>query len=130
MLQNTIFLVLLLGYYCAAQNFTCPSKSGNSSEICQKNVQLCCDYECVRVDDSCKGFKDDKVLVWIVFALSALTDLGQILIAIWYHKVFFHRLTWGEKCEGYCYRNFTKHFEKLITQNFRDRNENSYRILG
>ena len=79
-----------------------------------KDSELCCNHECRSLSESCEGFPDDELWIGLVFALSAMTDVGQIVIAICYHKTFFHRLTWTSDNEGFCYRNFTKHFEKCV----------------
>jgi hypothetical protein len=91
---------------------TCPANDETSS--CQKNIELCCDNECKKINDYCAGFDNDKALVWIIFSLSLLTDVGQIIIAICYRKVFFYRLTWGKDNEGFSYRNFFYYIERII----------------
>ena len=114
-LKINIFLIFLLRYCNANPDKSiCPSSDGNSSQICHLKLEACCDNECLKINETCPGFADDKKLAVAVFALSTLTDVGQVVIAIWYRKVFFYRLTWGEASEGFCYRSFLKYFEQLI----------------
>ena len=98
------FQLILIGYCCCAKNLTCPSKSGESNEICQAELEVCCDNECLSLNATCPGFNDDDIWVWTIFTIATLTDLGQIIIAIYYRKVFFYRrgvrkkICMGRKC--------------------------------
>ena len=93
---------------------TCPSENGNSSEICLNGVEICCDYECVKLNESCPGFSDDNAWMWSIFAIASLTDIAQIFIVIWYRRVFYYRMTWTDDNEGFCHRNFITYYEKFV----------------
>ena len=76
-LKTPFLLLLLFGCVSFAQNLTCSSSDGNSTEICNAKTEACCDNECVRLDDACPGFADDEIWVWVVFVLVSLTDQGR-----------------------------------------------------
>ena len=98
---------------CVMENSTCPSSNGSSIQICLENFELCCDNECLPINQTCPGFSNDEIWVGVVFALSVLTDIGQIFIAIWYHKVFFERLTWSDDNEGFLHQHCFKYIEQF-----------------
>ena len=76
-LKIPFLLLLLFGCVSFAQNLTCSSSDGNSTEICNAKTEACCDNECVRLDQACPGFADDEIWVWVVFVLVSLTDQGR-----------------------------------------------------
>ena len=118
LLKIAIVLILLFNPRIKGENSVCLSENGNSSEICQNGFEICCDYECVQLNKTCPGFSDDDKLMWSVFVIASLTDIAQIFIVIWYRKVFYYRMTWEDKNEGFCHRNFIKYFEKFVDKIF------------
>ena len=110
-MKYAILAILLFNFSNALRNSSCSSNDRNSSQTCLQDSELCCGNECLKIDETCSGFSDDEVWALVVFVLSALTDVGQIIIAIWYHKVFFYRLTWTEDNEGFSHRHGFKYME-------------------
>ena len=110
-----IIPLFLVGYCSGMQNFSC-SLSGNSTEVCHNEFEVCCDHECLSLNQTCPGFDDDKIWVWSVFVIASLTDFAQIVIAVWYRDVYFYRLTWTGENEGFSYNHGMKYVEELIHQ--------------
>ena len=114
LLKLGIIFICLFGLCSKARNLVCPSENGNSSKICLKDFEVCCDNECLSLNSTCKGFNDEKIWIWCVFSIASLTDLGQIFIVIYYRKVFYYRMTWNEENEGFTHRHFIKYVEQFI----------------
>ena len=74
----------------------------------------CCDGKCKNLNQTCPSFEDEQIMSLHFFVLSFLTSLGQCVIIYQNRLVFFYRLTWTEKNEGFNYRLWYKYVEKFF----------------